>query len=119
MYTGKWFTNREFFGEDKSIYNMFKFFDNIITIREITHLFDRNGAVDIEIFWQDKSFVGNEIVDGFDETVFCFQVSLENMNFHIIILDVLFHEFTEFCNELRLLKCKGIICLKNRDAFGC
>ena len=81
-------------------------------------MLDRDGSVDVEIFWQYESFVGDQIVDRFDESFVDFQIALENMDIHIVVIDVLFHEFAEFCNQLHLLHSERIIALKYRDVRG-
>lgn len=78
-------------------------------------MFDGDSAIDVEIFWQYESLVGDQIVDGFDESFLDFQIALENMDVHIIVIDILFHEFAEFSDQFHLLHRKGVVSLKYRD----
>lgn len=71
-YAGKWFADGEFFGEYKCIYDIFKFSSVIVASRKIIHMFDRYGSIDVEIFWQDESFIADKIVYGFDKSGFSF-----------------------------------------------
>lgn len=65
-------------------------------------MLDRKCTIEVKISRYDKSFITNEIIDGFYKSFFGLKISLKDMDIYVVILDILFHEFTEFCNEFRL-----------------
>lgn len=103
LYTSEWFTDGDLLGEDEGVHEVFELFRIVISSREICHAFDWQCAVEVEISRYDKSFVADEIIDRFDESFFGLKISLKDVNLEIVVFDVLFHEFAEFCDELRLL----------------
>lgn len=116
MHASERFGDGDLLGEDEGVHEILQFARIIISSGKIAHLFDRNSAVHVKISWDYESFVADEIVHGFDESRFCLEISLKNMNFYVIILYILFEELAELGDELHLLHHKIIVGLE--DVYG-
>jgi len=118
LYTSERFGDSNPFGEHECIHEIFEFARIIRASGKIAHLFDRNSSIHVEVSRDYESFVADEIIHRFDKSCFCLKIALKDVDGKVVIFDILFKEFAEFCDKFYFLNHKRIIGLEDVDSRG-